>query len=208
MGDIEKYTKANPPLGISFTTVDSSKGLESLPTEELDRMLSVISAARNTVERIWSPHSERCSMFVLFLVNHVTGSEKTVCDQLLYWHHFLARETASLRCIPSSDSASQYLCRQLGVTQRPSLLISNSSNLDSYLCLNDQMISRLMRSDGDEQEENFMVTFINEVHAAFNNGCDYEELRKRISRKDLLAKAKISLQEFKSWVTFRVNTSI
>lgn len=128
--------------------------LATMPSHQQQLLRTLFATIQNEaryhrVADLWARHDVPLTYWVLLMTGVDQADEKSIAQELLSWHAFSAKASAKIQCIPSSDQEAFRLCSSMfGVVDFPTLILSNSADMESYVRLSPGLLFRLAEQDG------------------------------------------------------------
>ena len=171
--------------------------LEKNGQSNMDVILSVLKKLEEIeVIDLWEDKELSVSYWIL-LINGINKKEEVdIAKKLLIWKSFFAKDSATVRCIQSSERRDFNFCAcNFGIKTYPSLIIADSATMDSYICIDINLLIEL------DAVSNNLQAFFQKLHQHLENGGELKELKKEMKSEQFWSNLKIIYKEVKGLFT-------
>jgi len=124
--------------------------------------------------------------------------EQGIANELLFWKTFLAKHSARVICIQSSDRKEFRCCSaSFGVVNCPTLIFSDGPNMDCFVKIDPQLLSKLAAQKGGLQR------FFTKMHSLVENGQNILDVQLMLDTERFWTGLKLVYKEVKSLISFK-----
>lgn len=160
---------------------------------------SALQEARNLeVFDLWEEPEFAVTYWILLLSGINQEEEKGVANELLFWKTFLAKHSARVICIQSSDRKEFRCCSSsFGVVNCPTLIFSDNPDMDSFVKVDSQLLFKLAEQNGGLQR------FFTKIHSLIENGSSIYDVQIMLENEKFWSSLTLVYKEVKSLISFR-----
>lgn len=159
---------------------------------------SALQETRNLeVYDLWDEPELAVTYWVLLLSGINREEEKEIANELLFWKTFLAKHSARLLCVQSSDRREFRCCSSsFGVVSCPTLIFSDNPDMDGFVKIDPQLLFKLAEQKGGLQR------FFTRIHSLVENGQSIVGVQILLNSEKFWSGLKLMYKEVKSLVSF------
>jgi len=151
---------------------------------------AVADIHRIEVADLWEQRDLAVSYWVLMTTGVNQADEMRVAAELLCWKHFFAKDTASVRCIQSSDQREAECCFcHFGNVDFPTLAVGDTLTMENFVLLGPAMLESLARKPGA------LHLLLSRVHQWLVNGMELRELDGRLRSPAVWSDARLGISD-------------
>lgn len=180
-------------------------GIQGEERHGIEELWQAALAEAQTVNFIdlWERRDLSFTYWVLLISGVNQAEEMEIASALLTWKHFFAKDAAMLLCIQSSERR-EFKCAsaKFGAVDCPSLIISDSPEMDDFIELKSDLLFALQNSKGALQR------FLTRIHQMMENGKPLDDVRASLWSEQFWTGIKVVYTEVKGLVGSSVKTSI
>ncbi len=160
---------------------------------------SALQEARNLeVFDLWEEREFAVTYWILLLSGINQEEEKEIANELLFWKTFLAKHSARVICVQSSDRREFRCCSaSFGIVNCPTLIFSDSPDLDGFVKIDPQLLFKLAEQKGGLQR------FFTKVHSLVENGQSIFGVQIMLDNEKFWSGLKLVYKEVKSLISFK-----
>lgn len=148
---------------------------------------------------LWEQQEAAVSYWVLMLTGVNQPTEMEIATQILVWQTFLAKDSAKLACVQSSDRRAFRVCSAaFGVSACPTLILSDSPDMKNSLAIEAGLLSALMAQPGDLQK------FLTRIQSLLENGSTLTDIRNQLDAEAFYRGIKVVYKEVKNFVSIKI----
>jgi hypothetical protein len=105
---------------------------------------AISDALHLDIPDLWDQRELATSYWILLMTGGNQEEEMSIATAILTWKAFLAKDFALVRCIQTSDTREFACCQsRIGLIQCPTLVLSNSLNVESFISLGPELLFKL-----------------------------------------------------------------
>ena len=117
------------------------------------------------VDDLWKEPELPVTYWIFLLSGINQQEEKEIAIELLFWNAFLAKHSARVMCIQSSDRKEFRSCSSnFEVVNCPTLIVSDNPDMNGFIKIDSQLLFELREQKGGLQR------FFTKIHSLFENG--------------------------------------
>lgn len=155
-------------------------------------------AGRLAVFDLWEEPEFAVTYWILLLSGINQEEEKDIANELLFWKTFLAKQSARVICVQSSDRREFRCCSStFGVVNCPSLIFSDNPDMADFIKVKPQLLLALASQKGGLQR------FFTRIHSLIENGRSILDVQVILDSEKFWAGLKIVYGEVKGLVAFK-----
>lgn len=148
---------------------------------------------------LWEPREAALTYWILLLSGVNQSDEMKIASDLLAWQAFFAKDSARILCVQSSERDAFRCCSStFDVNDCPTLIMSDSPDMSSYLKVEPDLLRRLASSSGELQR------FLTRLHALAENGRSLRQLSDLMAADAFWRGLKIFYNEVKGMVSIKL----
>jgi hypothetical protein len=168
---------------------------------DLGELVHAILLELSTLEIVdlWEPREAALTYWILLLSGANQTDEMKLASDLLTWQAFFAKDSARILCVQSSEREAFRCCSStFDVHDCPTLIMSDSPDMNSYLRVEPDLLRRLTSSPGELQR------FLTRLHALAENGRSLRQLSDLMAADAFWRGLKIVYNEVKGMVSIKL----
>lgn len=191
----EKLVLSEDSLKILAERIQTARGVDL--GELVHGILLELSALE--VVDLWEPREAALTYWILVLSGVNQSDEMKLASDLLTWQAFFAKDSARILCIQSSEREAFRCCSStFDVHDCPTLIMSDSPDMSSYLRVEPDLLRRLASSPGELQR------FLTRLHALAENGRSLRQLSDLMAADAFWRGLKIVYNEVKGMISIKL----
>jgi hypothetical protein len=162
----------------------------------------ISDALKLDISDLWEQRELAMSYWLLLMTGVNQEEEIRIANALLLWKALLAKDGALVRCIQTSDRREFACCQsRFGPIDCPTLVISDSSNVESFVSVGPELLYELASSAGCLQR------FLSRIHHSIETGASLRDVEAAIRGRTLWASLKLDFDTVKHSVASAVTPS-
>lgn len=168
---------------------------------DLGELVHAILLELSTLEIVdlWEPREAALTYWILLLSGANQTDEMKLASDLLTWQAFFAKDSARILCVQSSEREAFRCCSStFDIHDCPTLIMSDSPDMNSYLRVEPDLLRRLTSSPGELQR------FLTRLHALAENGRSLRQLSDLMAADAFWRGLKIVYNEVKGMVSIKL----
>jgi len=149
------------------------------------------------VDDLWEEPELPVTYWVFLLSGVNQQEEKDIAIELLFWKAFLAKHSARVICIQSSDRKEFRCCSSIfGVVNCPTLIFSDNPEMNGFIKIDSQLLFRLVEQKGSLQR------FLTKIHSLVENGHSISKVQVMLDNEKFWSSLKLVYKEVKTLISF------
>lgn len=191
----EKLVVSEDTLKVLAERIQTAKG------GDLGELVHGILLELSTLEVVdlWEPREAALTYWILILSGANQTDEMKLASDLLTWQAFFAKDSARILCVQSSEREAFRCCSStFDVHDCPTLIMSDSPDMGSYLRVEPDLLRRLASSPGELQR------FLTRLHTLAENGRSLGQLSDLMAAAAFWRGLKIVYNEVKGMVSIKL----
>lgn len=168
---------------------------------DLGELVHAILLELSTLEIVdlWERREAALTYWILLLSGANQTDEMKLASDLLTWQAFFAKDSARILCVQSSEREAFRCCScTFDVHDCPTLIMSDSPDMNSYLRVEQDLLRRLTSTPGELQR------FLTRLHALAENGRSLRQLSDLMAADAFWRGLKIVYNEVKGMVSIKL----
>ena len=154
-------------------------------------------AATLEVYDLWEGREFAVTYWILLLSGVNQEEEKALANELLFWKAFLAKYSARVICIQSSDRQEFRCCSaSFGVVNCPTLIFSDHPDMEKFVKIDAQLLFKLAEQRGALQR------FFTRIHSLIENGQTISDVQVMLDNEKFWSSLKLVYKEAKTLISF------
>lgn len=173
------------------------------PEQEKALLLKLLDRAKRLeVADLWLASGPALTHWILLLTGPNQEQEIEIAKELLSWQTFLAKHSARVLCIPSSEREPFICCaKQFDAQTFPCLYISDSPTMRNPVSIDGQTLRTL-------QEQGQMQAFLTQMHSQLERGKPLKEVQLRLLGSKVAKAIKFAYAEAKGVFSINISTDV
>ncbi len=152
---------------------------------------------------LWEEPELADSSWLLLLTGINQQGEMEIASGLLSWKAFLAKRSARLACVPSSELAEFRHCSsKFGVVNCPTLVFSDTIDMSSFVKIGPELLFALAKQEGSLQR------FLTKIQTLLENGANIAEVKRAIFSEQFWSSLRFVYKEMKGLLSLSVEAVV
>jgi hypothetical protein len=148
---------------------------------------------------LWDRQEMSASYWLLVITGVHQEEEMKIARELLFWKAFVSRDSASVRCIQSSDRGEYRFCSSRFQTVNcPTLIFSDSPEMLEYLKIDSTLLFMLA------DQKNGIERFVNKIHSMIENGANLGDIQSGLHEERFWKNLKLVYSELKNVISIKI----
>lgn len=149
------------------------------------------------VDDLWEEPELPVTYWIFLLSGVNQQEEKDIANELLFWKEFLAKHSARVICIQSSDRKEFRCCSSIfGVVNCPTLIFSDNPDMNGFIKMDSQLLFKLGVQKGGLQR------FFTKIHSLIENGHSISKVQVMLDNEKFWSSLKLIYKEAKTLISF------
>ena len=149
------------------------------------------------VDDLWKEPELPVTYWIFLLSGINQQEEKDIANELLSWKEFLAKHSARVICIQSSDRKEFRCCSSIfGVVNCPTLIFSDNPDMNGFIKMDSQLLFKLGEQKGGLQR------FFTKIHSLVENGHSISKVQVMLYNEKFWSSLKLIYKEAKALISF------
>lgn len=178
--------------------------LARLSREDREYIEILISTTLRDTDRLevtdlWETGELASTFCVLVVSGTHQEDEMRIAQELLFWKAFVAKDSAVVRCVQTSERKEYRCCSgKFEIVNCPTLVFSDSPAMESFVKVEAGLLFNLAA------QKNGIERFLNKVHSLIENGNNLTAIEKILQSEKFWTSLKLVYSEIKGIVSVSV----
>jgi hypothetical protein len=151
------------------------------------------------IQDLWAPSEAATTYWVLLLSGLNQEDEVEIAQAMLLWQAFMAKDSAQLICLQSSERDSFKCCSSFFATHDcPVLIVSDSALMTPFVKIEGALLATLMSKKGNLQR------FASTIHGVIDSGKTIEDVKGMLTTQKFWSNLKLVYKEIKDIVSIGI----